>query len=600
MRTVTLVSLSVEHFRSFSGYVEVEFPNAPGLYHLTGRNEVSPSLGANGVGKSGLLDAVFWALYGTSLRGQRAADLKSWGSEGRPRVRVVLSMRTGALVQGVTVERLGSPERITLNGKAAQQEDIDLVLGLSRAAFRQAVMFGQFAPHFVDLSAAERGALLEEVLSLEHWQKASDHAKKRASMLQEQIAELCAVQSRLTGKLEGLPRIKELRAQEAEHEAKAEERAQAQRARLSEEVDELARMQLRELGLEQQLGSLVSPDARPRQPLEDAVRAATREEAEMRSALRQTEKELASLSGDTSCPTCGRPWEDHKEREKKRQRLLARARIQEEKIQELSARTEKAGKLLHDFNRDEKELTRDWHAAKEELRQLAANIKRQQQRVRELRAAVEGFEKEANPFAQMIAETKQQRAEIKEELLGIAESVDTAKRSLERASFWQEGFKRVRLFEIGRITAHLENEITAALSSLGLPRWRVQVLTQSETKSGSLRHGVQLSIGNPERQTAPWESWSGGEGQRIRLAVTMGVSQLIQNSAGVCWTCEWWDEPSSWLSEQGVHGLLEVLEQRARQRQIALWVVDHRTMGAFPFAQVWTVVKGEEGSRVES
>src|SRR5258708_38325513 len=69
--------IALSHFRSYAGRHHFTFPTEPGLYFFTGQNNTA--LGANGTGKSTLLDAITWALYGRTTRGLKASEVISWG-----------------------------------------------------------------------------------------------------------------------------------------------------------------------------------------------------------------------------------------------------------------------------------------------------------------------------------------------------------------------------------------------------------------------------------------------------------------------------------------------------------------------------------------
>ncbi len=70
-----LQRISITGFRSFRT-TQVLLLNKmyPGLWLVTGENEVEPELGANGAGKSSLFEAVHWALYGKTSRSLKDQD----------------------------------------------------------------------------------------------------------------------------------------------------------------------------------------------------------------------------------------------------------------------------------------------------------------------------------------------------------------------------------------------------------------------------------------------------------------------------------------------------------------------------------------------
>ena len=164
--------------------------------------------------------------------------------------------------------------------------------------------------------------------------------------------------------------------------------------------------------------------------------------------------------------------------------------------------------------------------------------------------------------------------------------------------FWKAAFKRVRLFMVKRVLAQLEVETASAAIALGLIDWKISFSTELETKSGSVRPGIHITVKSPISPTAPWEVWSGGEGQRVRLAVALGLASLIQRLAGVSIGFEVWDEPSAWLSQEGIEDLLTCLKHRVQITGKSVWLCDHRALSQGAFDEVWQVSKTREGSQI--
>jgi DNA repair exonuclease SbcCD ATPase subunit len=128
--------------------------------------------------------------------------------------------------------------------------------------------------------------------------------------------------------------------------------------------------------------------------------------------------------------------------------------------------------------------------------------------------------------------------------------------------------------------------------------WKVQLATETETKSGTVKLGVQIIVSSP-KSTAAWEAWSGGESQRLRLAMALGLASMIQRASGSWWNLEIFDEPSTFLSTEGVEHLLETLDYRAGVAKKAIWIVDHVALTYANFKEIWSMVKDPvEGSKV--
>lgn len=162
------------------------------------------------------------------------------------------------------------------------------------------------------------------------------------------------------------------------------------------------------------------------------------------------------------------------------------------------------------------------------------------------------------------------------------------KRNRDGYGYWIKGFREIRLMLVSRALSQLRGEVELALESLGLGAWRVEF--------GVEKSGFDVTVTNAEGKTAPWEAWSGGEVQRLRLAVSMGMAGVIGSLRGVRYNLEIWDEPTAWLSASGINSLMDALYYRARNRHNSVWLTDHRVLEYGGFAGTMMVVKGPEGS----
>ena len=106
----------------------------------------------------------------------------------------------------------------------------------------------------------------------------------------------------------------------------------------------------------------------------------------------------------------------------------------------------------------------------------------------------------------------------------------------------------------------------AALTKLGVwvqelgIKMHIKFDTERETTTGTVSKGFQVLIYSPDnKEPVPWEAWSGGEAQRLRLAGSMGLASLILDSKGIKSNIEIFDEPSAYLSQSGIEDLVELL-----------------------------------------
>jgi DNA repair exonuclease SbcCD ATPase subunit len=588
--TLTLDSVVIEGFKSFAVKTEIKFSARTGLKFIGGDNQANPALGANGAGKSTVWDAVYWCFYGTSSRGARTAQITNHDMN-KPEVQVNLR-RDG---EAVSVFRSGSPNRLAIDGELVEQTKVDELLGRSAAQFMQSVLFGQGVPLFYDLTVPARGDLLEEVMRIELWMAASDVAGSEVKRIDGLIYDADRALARSQGALDALTDDKALIAErdkwEAEHDSI-----------LQEQIAELSNMEKASAVADKDVAKLERviskfPDMRV---ANDAITSITRRQMEIEADASEAMRTVRRLTGDIKfytdnklCAACQQPINN-----KFAHKCISTA---QQTITELNAQ-------LAVWNTQQKKTTiklktlGDEHASElkrqQDIRiQLAKASTEAGAKQREINACAAAIERDmqtTNPYDTQISRAKKEHVRAR---LAVdeCETVMVGLRSeSDQAEFWCQAFKRVRLFLIKKIVAVFELEANSAAQVLGLVGWHIAITTEVMNKSGTLRPGVHIRVtapGDPEAR-----EWSPGELQRVRLAVALGFSALIDRSTGVYWDLEVFDEPSNWLSSRGIENLLECLQHRAELMRKSVYLIDHRALSFAGFSEVWEVRKTSDGS----
>lgn len=162
------VRLELEGFRSYRKAQALEFPQR-GLLAITG---------PTGSGKSSLLEAMVFALFGCPSGGGRSnKDLIAQGCEDL-RVSLEFEVRGRRLVARRSIARRGSGHFELREGELLRAQDgpslnreIESLLGLDREQFQKSVLLPQGAFHELLTSRAkERGELLKRLLHLDAYE----------------------------------------------------------------------------------------------------------------------------------------------------------------------------------------------------------------------------------------------------------------------------------------------------------------------------------------------------------------------------------------------------------------------------------------------
>ena len=200
-------------------------------------------IGPNGVGKSTLLEAMAWALYGGDTARGGKDSIRFARAPARAQVRVELEFELGGhryrVVRGLTVAELylDGGEQPIANSATAVGEMLQRRLGMTRAEFFNTYFTGQKElAVMASLTATERAQFLSRVLGYERLRVAQDLADQRRRDLRNEIA----------GMRSGMPDADVLSAQEREARGAVDEArsrladAEIERSRVQAQLDALA------------------------------------------------------------------------------------------------------------------------------------------------------------------------------------------------------------------------------------------------------------------------------------------------------------------------------------------------------------------------
>lgn len=590
MLSFVVKSVEIENFCSFIKKQVIDFPNMPGLRLLTGINEVDPDLGANGAGKSSLWEAISFCLYGRTSDGDRGASLLPFGAK-RSKVSVKLDLNGDEYI----ITRYSNPNSIEINGKTGSQEQIRSLIRLTDEQFYQSVLFGQGRPLFYDMSLAARDAFFNEILSLEIWEQASAITANRIKSIDKAIQEKETRLAYVTGNLKKVSEMveSELKEMAERHRLKTIQRIQEHEEEIKNNLveKESREQQIKEILSKMEKGSKV--DARPSQ---NRITEISVEIKGYESKKELIVEELAFYQDHQDCPVC---------------RQTITEEFRNAKIKKLRKDDHQISDIINSLREKlaiEKEIYKTavekWDAYTRTVHELNAKVALLRQQVSYIDTTVKKLENEIaylsseeNPFENQLKSAKEERTS----LFAEKHEIESARRSLLEqrltTQFWVEGFKRVRLFIASQILGMLTIETKTALGLLGLSNWEIEFTQEKDTKSGTTKPGVHIIVTEKESSR---DRWSGGEQQRLRLSVSLAISNLIQRMNAIKVQMEIWDEPASYLSGKGTENLFEILAYRAETLKKTIWVIDHNSLEHPSILETWLVRKtNTDGSVVE-
>lgn len=621
MRKLVFNKLAIQNFRSFQEDQVFRFPSAEGVYLLSGRNNLEPELGANAVGKSSLWDALVWVLYGKTARGLRGATVANWTNEDG-----LCSVALELAVQGVyvLVTRTANPNSLTVQtGEVAHpvitsQEQLNNLIGMEYTSFLHSILMGQFNQFFFDLSPTEKLELFTQAMDLQRWVNLSGLAKRVTAAAQAEHDEKQSRLVRVEGQLEAL-------------EAQITSLHDASTLFAQEKHN-------RKLDLERERGVLVDRLDKQNSVVAAANKAnktfqvkkaecekkfiavttrfnetnLERRESEMESgfanvALKELNEWLSNLerNQDNECEGCGRPITGALvalQRENRQVELRDATNVcvgWNDHLRQLDEQLTKMGGERKDLEQELKRL--DSSNVLSTLTEANRLRDKLETSLEAADRAMSALAKQENPHAKGIKAAKEAMAAATVQRKELTEQTRELATHISHVGFWAQGFKDLRLFLVERALLELEVLVNNSLIQLGLNGWTIKLDIERENKSGGVTKGFSVFITSPaSRQPVAWESWCGGETQRLRIASSLAFSNLILTRMNIFTNLIVFDEPTQHLSEEGVADLLMFFNELSTSHSKQIWIVEHHSMTAGDFTDEVVVVKDETGSRFES
>ncbi len=598
-------------FRTFAEPTTFNFGSSPGLYFLEGgKNNVDPSLGSNGVGKSTVWGALSWILFGKTLDGLKAGVLKSWQGKDRGYY--------GKLFIGRhIVYRSWRPNKLTLDGEVVEQDRLEDALSISFDTFASSVVLAQGGEMFFDLSPVRKLSLFTSMLNLDNWITYSSMAKATVDELEAKIASLERVSSRLEGKLDGLG-IEDLQEKKSTwhtdksakiNKVRGEIRVSTKEFDILNKALKKTKKQLRQMHLNiEQMDEALLVLEKDVVELRGAEDKNTWRAKKLTQEIDSSKKHIKSVVKHKAgtCEHCGQAISKGKlaahvkalkgELETKNDLFTAMAID----FNRLSIKLDTALANLKTQEEQREVLSASIHKKREKLEQLIRDCTLIGTALRSKRDRMAAIKGEVNPFVVLIRERQEIEERLEKKLKTKAKMLVRKKQEKENVGYWVQGFKEVRLYLIEEALDQLEIETNKALPELGFSSdWQIKYSIDRRAKTGTSITGFNVLVKSPySKEQVPFAAWSGGEKQRLRIAGSIGFIALLSARTGIDLGLEVYDEPTQHLNAQGIDSLLETLRQRAVETGKRIWLVDQHTLDYGDFTGRVVVDKHDSGSKI--
>jgi DNA repair exonuclease SbcCD ATPase subunit len=158
----------IENFLSVEK-TELDFDKYEGLVHVIGQNRDTSPHSSNGAGKSSLIEAVVFALFGKTIRKTSEKSLVNAFTKGR--CKVVLHVNDNVVITrtkkppSLIVEVEG--KSVTKEGVSQTQDYLEEILNINYHVFLASIVFGQQNNiNFLSCTAEEKRSIIQNFLNL--------------------------------------------------------------------------------------------------------------------------------------------------------------------------------------------------------------------------------------------------------------------------------------------------------------------------------------------------------------------------------------------------------------------------------------------------
>jgi DNA repair exonuclease SbcCD ATPase subunit len=527
----------------------------------------------NGTGKTTLIQAVSYALYGVPLNNIKANNLIN-RTNGKSMM-VTLDFEANGVEYRIERGRKPHGMKFFINGteeddNEAQGENketqklIEDIIGMSSVMFRNIVALNTYSQPFLSMTQGQQRDIIEQLLGITLLSEKAEKIKVKIKANKEEIqAEEFKVQA-----------IEEANKRIEEQIDSLKKRARLWDNKTAEDINTLKNqiIRLEELDIDAELlghnqltvyNALVKDHA----DIDKLITRTNNDVVREAKAVSKFEKELDVLKTN-KCHTCGQDFHDDVHTQvlaDKEESLLEHTKHLTE-LAEVQVELEGEKNSLFEIG----ERPNLFYASESEAIEHKNKIK-------DLKGQVSRKETDENPYIDQISEMETnaiQEANF-DKINGLSRVGDHQKFLLDLLTS-KDSFVRKKI--IDQNLSYLNSRLTSYLDKMGLPH---QVVFQNDLSVEITELGRELDFDNLSR----------GERNRLILGLSFAFRDVWENLYFPINTLFIDELIDSGLDTIGVENAMAILKDMTRNRSKSVWLVSHREELAGRVASVLQVVK---------
>jgi len=572
---IHIKNLTVKNFMSVGNSTQAIDFDRKDLTLVLGENlDLGGDGSRNGTGKTTIINALSYALYGTALSNIRKDNLVN-KTNGK---NMLVSLDFGVGNKSYKIERGRKPnvlrffvnneeQAITDNSQGDSretQDNIEQLLGLSHDMFRHILALNTYTEPFLSLKANDQRTIIEQLLGITQLSERADRIKELNKQTKDAIQQ---EEFRIRAEQEANKRIEE-------QIESLKRRQTLWTNKNGEDIKELekALKALQNIQIETEIQS--HKDHKDWDQKRKDINELSTQISRVKMDISREDKLAAKLSKEIEtlenheCHTCGQAFHDSKHQQvlEGKQADLAAARQSGTEFSTLLSELETTHTALGTLG---KPPTMFYDRESDAIQHQATLTNLEQQ--------IAAKQAEADPYAEQITEMQQQALqEVTYDSLNELTRLQEHQDFLLKLLTSKDSFIRKKIIE--QNLSYLNARLTHYLDRVGLPH---TVVFQNDLTVSIEELGRELDFDNLSR------------GERNRLILSMSwafrdVFESLYQPINLLFIDEMIDNG---LDTSGVENALALLKQMSRERHKSIWLVSHRDELAGRVENILKVVK---------
>lgn len=572
MKEIKLKRIQIKNFFSVGDDpIEIEFHK--GLHVITGINRDKED-SKNGVGKSALADAIFFAIFGVPLRAVKKENIPNWKTKKDCKVIVSFDVIDNFIKTEYVLMRSLFPSRIQLiqNGEDISRtigkttDMIGDIIGTSPEMFEQSVIMSlnQTEPFLAKKGATKR-TFIEGIFKLTVF-------SEMLMIIRHDLNETKRLYDLEKAKIDEIENtLKVYNQQQKDQTESRTSRIKELEERYRKNTNEIEDLRERLTSIDNNLVKQIEEKLQTLKGKETEIRSKEKEHFQKSAVLQATVLSLKDSVNKINtlgavCMTCKRPFSDADENHKKEE--IAKY---ETEIDRLNQEIDEINKLVKEIEEKKnkcsqalEKLITEKHKIeiqKKENETTESRIKQCGIWNKQIQVDIEYIRNEQDTYITLITETITRIQTLNESLVGYKEKLSI----LDVAKFVvsEEG---VKSFIVKKMLKMLNGRLNYYLKKL------------DANCICKFNEFFEETILNEKGEICSYFNFSGGERKRIDLAMLFTFIDIRRLQSNVSVNIVVYDELlDSSLDSKGIECVLEILTERVDHYGEAIYIISHKS-----------------------